>query len=64
MHAERPPIQQEEIRQTLDAPDTDDGHQATWRHKARTIIVYYDEEQDFLDVHAVSATRREIRPSL
>ena len=59
MNAERPPIQEHDIEETLEHPDHDTGREARRWIGARTIIVYYDEKED-ISVRAVSATSRRL----
>lgn len=57
MHAERPPIDLDDVAWALEEPDSDDGHCATRRIRNRTILVYYEEREDEIYVRSVSATR-------
>lgn len=62
MEAERPIIDEHDVQATLETPDRDDGHQAFRRIDRRTVIVYYEEHPDEIQVHGVSATRRRLAP--
>jgi hypothetical protein len=57
MACERPPIRENHILAVLEEPDHDDGHQAYKRVGPRTVIVYYEEDDDTVEVRSVSATR-------
>jgi hypothetical protein len=60
MAAERPPAEANDVREVLEAPDQDDGHQAIKRIARRTLLVYYDEDDAQVYVLSVSATRRRL----
>lgn len=61
MTSERPPIRTVDVLAALEEPDQDDGSQATKRRANRTILVYYEETEEGILVHGVSATRRDVR---
>lgn len=58
MAAERPPLDVNDVREVLEAPEKDDGHQAVRRIGRRPILVYYEEDDAQIQVRSVSATRR------
>ncbi len=65
MNSERPHIDVDDILNVIDSPDNtvhESGNRfkATKWMKKRTIIVYYDEFEDEIYVHGVSATRRRV----
>jgi hypothetical protein len=65
MNAERPKVAVAEAEETLEAPDRltteHDGRLKAWKRIGkRTIIVYYDEDEEGIYVRSVSATRSEI----
>lgn len=62
MAAERPPLDEHDILAALETPDHDDGRQAGKRIGKRTIIVYYEETQDGIEVRSISATRSRLAP--
>lgn len=57
MNAERPPLASHDIESVLEDPDSDDGRQAMKRLGARTVIVYYVENETEVVIESVSATR-------
>lgn len=60
--AERPPIRAEHVVSVLEEPDADDGRCARAWRGYRTILVYYYEGEEEIEVRAVSATRRRLAP--
>lgn len=62
MRSERPPITQEDIEETLEDPDHDDGRTAWKRLGRRTVIVRYRHEEERIKIDSVSATRRKLDP--
>lgn len=65
MNAEKPPIKPDVVMKILETPDkveeeTKERRKAMKWEKDRTIIVYYDEWEDEIDVKNVSSTRRKI----
>lgn len=61
MAAERPPLDVNDVRKVLEAPDQDDGRQAIRRIGRRTVLVYYEEHDAQIYIRGVSATRRSLR---
>lgn len=62
MEGERPRIRLTAVLNVLDDPAMDSGRLATaWVHN-RTILVYYHEYEDEIEVRSVSATRRRLAP--
>jgi hypothetical protein len=66
MNAERPRIGVSEVESVLEAPDRLDEEKGERRKASkhigkRTIMVYYDEDEEGIYVRSVSATRSEIR---
>lgn len=64
MYAERPPIQVDDVANVLESPDSDFGGRAFKWISRRTVICYYDETKEFLEVRSVSATQRRLGPQL
>ncbi|HEX9816256.1 MAG TPA: hypothetical protein VGB18_04690 [Candidatus Thermoplasmatota archaeon] len=62
MNAERPPIDMADMIHALQEPDHDDGATAIKRVARRTVIVRYDEDETWIVVRSVSATRRPLSP--
>ncbi len=62
MGCERPPIRPSVVLDVLELPDTDSGRLATAWLRNRTILVYYDEYEEQIEVRSVSATRRRLAP--
>lgn len=62
MNCERPPIKLDDIIDALEDADHDDGNQATKWNGRRTIIVYYTETEDEVNVRSVSATKGRLAP--
>lgn len=62
MACERPPIGMDDLLRVLEEPDHDDGNQAYARIGKRTIILYYAEAEDSIEVRSVSATRGRLAP--
>jgi hypothetical protein len=60
--SERPPIRLGELLAVLETPDHDDGRKAFKWLNDRTVIVYYEEEIDEINIRSVSATRRPLAP--
>jgi len=65
MNAERPNVAVAEVEAALEAPDRcikeSNGRLKAWKRIGkRTIIVYYDEDEEGIYVRSVSATRSEI----
>jgi hypothetical protein len=66
MNAERPRVGVAEVEAVLEGPDCimeeSGGRHKAWKHAGkRTILVYYDEDEEGIYVRSVSATRSEIR---
>lgn len=66
MNAERPRIVVAEVEEVLEAPDRlvkeHEGMLKAWKRIGkRTMIVYYDENEEGIYVRSVSATRSEIK---
>jgi len=66
MNAERPRISVGEVECALEAPDRivkeHDGRLKAWKRVGkRTVLIYYDEDEEGIYVRSVSATRSEIK---
>lgn len=57
MNCENPPIREEDVELAISDPDTDTGSKVTRWIGMRTVIVYYDEWEDEINVRSVSATK-------
>ena len=64
MDSERPPIRVEDVAAAIETPEQDDGRCATIWRRRRTVLVYYEEVEDEVEVRSVSATRRRLAPKV
>lgn len=64
MFAERPPVQSSDVERVLEDPHHDDGTKAQRWIRNRTILVYYAEDAEGIEVLGVSATRRRLAAAL
>lgn len=65
MNAEKPPISVAEVMEAIESPDRiereREGNKVLKWVGNRTILVYYDEDEESIYVKGVSATRKRIR---
>lgn len=64
MSAERPRIDLQDLANVLETPDADNGREAFRWIGTRTVLVYYEEDEEEVYVRSVSATRRRLAPNL